>query len=141
MGSEEGRALAERFERELAAAGWAQTSRTSSSTRFERGRCQVAVGVQDGGSVSWTVFPTLPRAEDYPGVVFTRPSPVPLAAFVIDPASGSAHVWRHSYDRSGRMTRQSFLSGDPANVLARLQDESSRCVDDYVRLVEKPPER
>ena len=134
------RALAEAFDRELTAAGWSPKDRTSSSTRYERGRSLVSIGVVNGAAVSWSVFPTIPPAGLYPGVVFTRPSPAPLVTFTIDGAGGQLHVSRHAVDRAGRLTKEPFFQGDAARALARLGEETDRKVDEFVRTVESQPQ-
>lgn len=133
------RQLCDSFERELTASGWAPSGRTATSARYERGRCQVAFGAQADGTVSWSVFPTQPPADRYPGVVFTHPNPVPLASFTIDSAGGQLHVSSHAPDRTGKLRKQPFFAGDTPSVLARLCEASDRRVDEFVRMVESPP--
>ena len=134
------RALTEAFDRELTAAGWTRKDTTSSSTRYERGRSQVAIGTVNGAVVSWSVFPTIPPPGLYPGIVFTRPSPAPLVTFTIDDGAGRLHVSRHAVDRSGKLTKEPFIEGDAAQVLFRLIEESDRKVDEFVRTVESQPQ-
>ena len=133
------RAMCAEFDRALLAVGWTQAKRTDTSTFYERGRCRLAIGAQASGEVSWSVFPTNPPAEKYPGVVFTRPSAIPLVMCTIDEVSGVFHVSTHGLDRSGRMVREPFFSGDMATAFARLCEESDRRVEQFVRLVETPP--
>lgn len=130
------RALREAFDAELAASGWTRVTGTSS--RYERNRCLAAIGTVNNSAVSWSVFPTIPPANLYPGVVFTRPSPAPLVTFTIDEAAGQLRVFRHAVDRSGRLTKEPFASGGRAQVFSRLCEESDRYVEDFVRNVESP---
>lgn len=134
-----GRALCEAFDRDLSAAGWSRKDATRSSTRYERGRCQVAIGTSGDAAVSWSVFPTIPPEGLYPGVVFTRPSPAPLVSFTIEAAGGQLQVLRHAVDRTGKLTKAPFVAGDAVQIFARLCEESDRHVAEFVRTVESPP--
>lgn len=132
------RALCDALDRRLTSAGWARKDTTRASVRFERNRSQVALGTSGDTAVSWSVFPTIPAADLYPGVVFTRPSPAPLVSFTVDEGGGGLQVYRHTVDRAGKLTKEPFFTGDEAQVFARLCDETDRYVEHFVRNVESP---
>lgn len=132
------RALCDALDRRLTNAGWVKKDTTRTGARFERGRSLVAIGTAGDAAVSWSVFPTIPAADLYPGVVFTRPSPAPLVTFTIDGGDGGLQVSRHAVDRAGKLTKEPFSAGDEAQIFARLCEESDRCVEHFVRNVESP---